>query len=103
MPIKPPKWIPVGAVPTVRGWASPSGEVYKVQRFSQAEISEWYAQHAPKAPEVPEPPKVEMLVEAPFPQTKLRRKQVDYFHTDKSVDTTVDVDRDAETTPDVDL
>lgn len=32
---------PKNAVPTLRGWVSPKGELLKAQKISQAEIDEW--------------------------------------------------------------
>jgi len=36
---------PRNAVPTVKGWVSPKGEVLKCQKITQEQIDEWYAQN----------------------------------------------------------
>jgi len=33
---------PKNAVPTVKGWVSPKGEVLKCQKITQEQIDEWY-------------------------------------------------------------
>ena len=40
---------PKNAVPTLRGWVSPKGELLKCQKITQAEINEWNG-NAVKAP-----------------------------------------------------
>lgn len=44
---------PKNAVPTLRGWVSPKGELLKSQRITQAQIDEWHgmsmAEEKPKA------------------------------------------------------
>ena len=36
---------PKNAIPTVKGWVAPNGEVLKCQKISQYQIDEWYAQN----------------------------------------------------------
>jgi len=40
MAIAPPAWAK-DAIPTVRGWVSPKGELLKSQKISQAEVDAW--------------------------------------------------------------
>lgn len=58
---------PKNAVPTLRGWVSPKGEMLKLRKTSQAEIDEWYGAQKPKAAPKPEPvvvqPEPEVLVQ----------------------------------------
>jgi hypothetical protein len=52
--IKAPKWCS-NAVPVRAGWKDPvTGEILKVQNFSEAHIAEWHASKNP-APVVKEP------------------------------------------------
>ena len=45
---------PKNALPTLKGWVSPKGELLKSQRITQAQIDEWYgvSEPAPKVEEV---------------------------------------------------
>lgn len=45
---------PKNAIPTLKGWVSPKGELLKAQKITQAQIDEWYGnlQPAPKIEEV---------------------------------------------------
>jgi len=38
---------PKNAVPTLKGWVSPKGELLKSQRITQAQIDEWYGKEEP--------------------------------------------------------
>jgi hypothetical protein len=53
--IKAPKWCS-DAVPVKSGWSDPrTGEVLKVQNFSESEIAEWHSSKSP-APAPVAPP-----------------------------------------------
>jgi len=68
MAIKPPNWCQ-GAVPSLRGWESPDGELLVARKHSQAEIDEYNG-----IPVMPQPkpvveksePAAELLNEAPM-------------------------------------
>jgi len=38
---------PKNAIPTLKGWVSPKGELLKAQRITQAQIDEWYGKEEP--------------------------------------------------------
>jgi len=38
---------PKNAIPTLKGWVSPKGELLKSQRITQAQIDEWYGKEEP--------------------------------------------------------
>ena len=38
---------PKNAVPTLKGWVSPKGELLKSQRMTQVQIDEWYGKEEP--------------------------------------------------------
>lgn len=73
MAIRPPSWCQ-GAVPSLRGWESPDGELLVARKHTQAEIDEY--QGIPVVP-APKPvvekvePKAEMLTEAPISNVSL--------------------------------
>ena len=39
---------PKNAIPTLKGWVSPKGELLKVQKITQAQIDEWNGVSAPE-------------------------------------------------------
>lgn len=73
MAIKPPAWCSA-AVPSLRGWESPDGELLVARKHTQAEIDAYNG--IPTAP-APKPvvekvePKAEMLTEAPISNVSL--------------------------------
>jgi hypothetical protein len=38
---------PKNAIPTLKGWVSPKGELLKSQRITQKQIDEWYGKKEP--------------------------------------------------------
>lgn len=38
---------PKNAIPTLKGWVSPKGELLKAQRITQKQIDEWYGKEEP--------------------------------------------------------
>jgi hypothetical protein len=61
MAIKGPK----GAIPTLKGWVSPKGELLKAQKMTQEQIDEWNGKGKP-APVKAAPP-VEKVIEVVEP------------------------------------
>lgn len=56
---------PKNAIPTLKGWVSPKGELLKVQKITQAQIDEWNGVSAPE-PVVEETVELEeVMVEEP--------------------------------------
>jgi len=75
MAIQPPRWCSA-AVPTLRGWESPDGELLVSRKHSQAEIDAYNGIPTAPAPKpvvekVVEEPKAEMLTEAPIGNVSL--------------------------------
>ena len=77
---------PKNAIPTLKGWVSPKGELLKVQKITQAQIDEWNGVSAPEPvveevveleeviveEPVVEEPEIEIEVEAIKPAKKRR-------------------------------
>jgi len=72
---------PKNAIPTLKGWVSPKGELLKVQKITQAQIDEWNGVSAPEPvveevveleEVIVEEPEIEIEVEAIKPAKKRR-------------------------------
>jgi len=80
MAIKPPNWCQ-GAVPSLRGWESPDGELLVARKHKQSEIDEYNGipvistpkPSAPVVETVVEESKAELLTEAPIGNVSLSK------------------------------
>lgn len=71
MSLTPPAWAK-DAVPTVRGWVSPKGELLKSQKISPQDVATWQNMNNFTVESTPEPePAPEVLTEAPPSQKGL--------------------------------
>lgn len=77
MALKRPKWAG-GAHPTLQGWVSPTGELLKKQKITQAQIDEWYG--------VSEEPVVQTLHEAPVVEEQLVSQETYSYYSGGSVE-----------------
>lgn len=66
---------PKNAIPTLRGWVSPKGELLKSQKITQAQIDEWYgvAEPTPVVEEV-----VDIVYGAPTFEAEEESDEIDY-------------------------
>jgi hypothetical protein len=76
---------PKNAVPTLRGWVSPKGELLKVQKITQEQIDEWYGVSVQTATSVVET--AEVVVESQDEESVETGTEVTEDNTEEEVET----------------